>query len=95
MIKMSIAITVKINKNMIEKYLTIEGFETKKDSKNKLVIIDGLCFWLVGDVRYYLTQVDFAEKKITYFDTEKAPKFAVQMQNIIERRAIELGFKED
>lgn len=90
---MSIAITVKINKNIIEKYLTIDKFETNKDSKNKMTIVDGLCFWLIGDVRCYLSQIDFTDKTITLFNTDNTPKFAKQMQNLIEKRARELGYK--
>lgn len=90
---MSVAITVKINKNIIERYLTIDGFQTNKDSKNKMKIGNGTCLWVVDGIMYPLSEVIVDEKLIRYHNTDNVPKFAIQMQNLIKKRASELGYE--
>lgn len=86
------ALTVKINTAMIKKYLTDENYKSDPQSKGKFkidnwaAIYDGIPLSQIGD---------YEEKTISYSNDDKIKGFAKQMQNIIKREALLLGYTEE
>ena len=80
-----------IKKKIIEKYLTEPNYNTKLDSKSKFIIMDGNAL----HERLFLTQIDIEEKTITVFKDDNIKDFVKQLQSMILKRAIELGYTEE
>ena len=88
---MNAGMTVKINTNHIKKYLVDQNYQANITNSAKLKIDNGTV--LYSGVR--LSQIDFEYKTIHYFEDDNIKGFAKQMQNIIKREALALGYTEE
>ena len=88
---MNAALTVKINTALIRRYLSEPNLKANVENNAKLKILDGTAVY----DGCALSQIDFENKTICYFSGDRIKGFAKQMQNIIKKQAIELGYTEE
>lgn len=83
---MNAAITVAINKKIIKRYLTEPTYKSDLNNKAKFKVMDGTAVY----DNLPIAQLDWEDRNVTLYDGVKG--FAKQMQNIIKREAVTLGF---
>lgn len=88
---MNAALTVKINTALIKKYLSEPNLKANVENNAKLKVLDGTAVYDGCP----LSQLDFENKTICYFSDDRIKGFAKQMQNIIKREALALGYTEE
>ena len=88
---MNMALTITINKKVIEKHLTDPTYKSEVESKAKFRVLDDTATYEGNP----LTIIDREEKTITVFKLEVIKGYAKQLQSMILKRAIELGYTEE
>ena len=88
---MNAALTVKINTALIRRYLSEPNLKANVENNAKLKILDGTAVY----DGCALSRIEFEKKTICYFSDDRIKGFAKQMQNIIKKQAVELGYTEE
>ena len=88
---MNAALTVKINTALIRRYLSEPNLKANVENNAKLKVLDSTAVY----DGCALSQLDFEKKTICYFSDDRIKGFAKQMQNIIKKQAVELGYTEE
>lgn len=88
---MNAALTVKINTALIRRYLSEPNLKANVENNAKLKIMDSTAVY----AGCALSQLDFENKTIYYFQDDRIKGFVKQMQNIIKREALTLGYTEE
>lgn len=87
----SLALTMVINKKVINKYLTDATYNTKPESVSKFRISG---FNAIYDNKV-MAGVDHEEKTFQIIFNAELTDYAKTLQNMIRKQAIELGYTEE